>query len=196
MASQAEIASNQTKIMQAEHRPWVSANPIVVVGKLEHTINGLQFDVGFKLKNTGHSPAKRAFPFIKASLKSIGESDQKKICEEADTSLQAVALSIFPGDDIPQQIGATVPEAEFVGEAERLAKIGINEIEAHPVYVGACIAYQDMETDQTHHTPYSFILAAMSEKPGLIALSGPILKQGGILDTARLFELPFSLPPD
>ena len=199
MTTQAEIAVNQTKIMQAEHRPWISANPVGVVGVVEHTANGLQFSIGLYLKNTGHSPAKRASILIQASMKMFKTDAQKMICENANPLLKAFSLPIFPGDSVPEQMGTAVPEAEIVEQKERLTKLGMKEAEAETagvaIYVSMCIAYEDMETDQVHHTPYDFILASATDKPGVMVLSG-LLKQGATISQARLIQLPLGLPPD
>jgi hypothetical protein len=65
---QAGIMEQQTVISQAEHRPWISANPITLIGDLTHDDAGLRMTMTFDLKNSGHSPSRHAFVSFTPSL--------------------------------------------------------------------------------------------------------------------------------
>jgi hypothetical protein len=159
---QAGIMEQQTKISEADHRPWVSANPITLVGNLAHDDSGLQMTMQFNLKNTGHSPARKVFASFTATTESWGPQNSRQVCNDAEKSL--FGLAVFPGDTIMQGIGSKIPESEFDKIRRDIEKGRGEMVESILPSVGACIVYQDMETEALHHTYYNFFLSLPGDK--------------------------------
>ena len=117
MQMQANIMQQQTVISEAEHRPWISASGVALVGDMTHGDAGLSMIVQFTMKNTGHSPAHRAFPAFIPTFPPWGEPTRQEACKMADNKLLGIA--IFPGDSsIIQDIEGTIPESQFVALKE------------------------------------------------------------------------------
>jgi hypothetical protein len=133
---QAGIMDQQTRIAQAEHRPWISANSPQFAGDLIHDATGLRIGIEFPLKNTGHSPARNVLIDLRASLYGWnGDTTFRNIC--ANLEKFPFGASIFPGDAVPQRAFGLIPEAEFLQRQEE-AKGGA-QIEHVPPTITVCI---------------------------------------------------------
>ena len=189
---QAGIMEQQTIISQAEHRPWVSANPIELVGDMIHNDFGLEMTIQFTLKNTGHSPARRAFPGAISLLNYSVANASEKVCDDAGKGWNG--LAIFPGDTVVQRIGIGIVEAEFTSFKEEIAKNNGGKVPEILPPIIACIAYQDMESEKFHHTPYDFFLSLPNGhgSPLPMMLNHGTIHNGDVI----LVSLPVTPPPN
>ncbi len=151
------VMGGQQSIMQADHRPWVSAFPINIVGNLTHSEAGLQITMQFTLKNTGHSPSRAVFVSFTPSLGGSGQEITHKVCTDSENSM--LKLNIFPGDTVIQSIGGLIPETEFTRYRDDAKNGNFGLIDTKLPSITACIAYKDMEADAFHHTSYTFYIS-------------------------------------
>ena len=134
---QAGIMDQQTLISQAEHRPWVSANPIDLLDYMPHGDSGLQMTIQFTLKNTGHSPARRAFPGVTPFLQYASIDAWKQVCDQ--TAKGRIGVAIFPNDTIVQSVGINFSEGSFVARKEDADKNNGGKIPSILQQLVACI---------------------------------------------------------
>jgi hypothetical protein len=154
---QSTIANGQLAIMQADHRAWISAFPINLVGSLTHNASGLSFTMQFTLKNTGRSPSRTTFVSFAPSLSGQGPQVTKKVCSDAENSM--FGLTIFPGDIAVQGVGGLIPEAELAGLRDDMKNGNFSRVDSFLPAITACIAYKDMESETFHHTSYAFYIS-------------------------------------
>jgi hypothetical protein len=151
------IANGQLAIMQADHRAWISAFPINLVGSLTHNDSGLSFTMQFTLKNTGRSPSRATFVSFTPSFSGQGPQVTKKVCSDAENSM--LRLTIFPGDIVVQGVGGMIPEIAFARFRDDMKNGNFSRIDTILPSITACIAYRDMESDTFHHTSYAFYIS-------------------------------------
>jgi len=186
---QAGIMDQQTAIARAEHRPWISASAIELVGDLTHDDNGLNITVEFTMKNTGHSPAHRAFPAFIPTFPPWGDATRQKACDLADNKF--LGIVIFPGDKAIQDIQSNIPETQFMALKE-----GTTQPTAIPVIV-ACIVYYDMESKKPHETPYVFRFIDPNNPSSVSSLLSIISRRGAIKSGAVVLRyVPVDASPD
>ena len=145
----------------------------------------------FNLKNTGHSPARRAFVAFIPLITSNGADTRQRACRIAEGGV--LGLAIFPDEAILQGVGAIIREDDFVKFRDQYNKAGGKIPEIFPSII-ACIAYQDMETENFHHTPYDFFLSLPDGHSSPLSM---LLNHGVIhANDLALVSMPVSLPPD
>jgi hypothetical protein len=189
---QLNVMQGQLQEMKVDQRPWVSASQIALVGSLVHDDSGEQMTMRFSLKNTGHSPARRVFPSFLPSFSGWGPQATRKLCAEAEKSFSA--LAIFPGDTVVQATGAKIPEREFLNFREDLKNGKVDDVNGVLPSIGACIAYQDMDTEKFHHTPYSFYISLAGRDASPLRM---MIEQASIPTSAlMLVSMPMETTPD
>jgi hypothetical protein len=143
--------------MQADHRAWISASPINLVGSLIRNDSGLSLSMQFTFKNTGRSPSRATSVSFAPSLGGSGPEVTKKVCADAENS--TLKMTIFPGDIVAQGVGGMIPETEFARFRDDMKNGNFARIDTILPAITACIAYRDTESDTFHHTSYAFYLS-------------------------------------
>jgi hypothetical protein len=171
---QAGIMDQQTRIAQAEHRPWIYSATPKFSDDLIHDAAGLRMGIEFPLKNTGHSPSRNVLIDLRVSLYGWhGDAAFREICARLEKL--SFGSSIFPNDTVPQKAFGLIPEAEFLQRQEE-AKSGA-QIEHVPPTIIVCIVYKDMETDSFHHTFMALYISGPDENASAIPI---VMKHGTI----------------
>jgi hypothetical protein len=140
--------------LKAEQRPWVSLQGMDVVSDLIWRPDGAHLDIHFVLKNTGHTPAIRAFTHSKAFVMFGREPNPQtahnKFCEEVRKNV--VGDAIFPGDTVIQPQGLLFERAD-VDTAMRTAPVKLLS-----AMILICVNYRFLDDSSVHQTTYIFTL--------------------------------------
>lgn len=141
--------------LKAEQRPWVSLKSMDVASDLIWRPDGTHLDIQFALKNTGHSPAVRAFTHSKAFVMFGREPNpqtaQSKFCD--DVRKQNVGDAIFPGDFVIQPQGLFFERAD-VDTALRTAP----QFKFLDLMILICVNYRLVGESANHQTTYIFTI--------------------------------------
>jgi hypothetical protein len=168
---QLSVMQGQLAAMEADERPWVSANPnggIVITKPLTFdAASGASLEIRYKLRNTGKSPALHVRFRSKIVILPMATFRTTEMAESQDTfcnpmrtvSSEFYDAIIFPGDDL----GANWPVSASPNDIESGLKRRESGAFAHKGFISpsliACIDYQ-LASDPAKHfqTRYGFIL--------------------------------------
>ena len=146
------VAEARQKIDQ---RPWVSLDTFAV-NDITYDTSGLSWSLQFQIKNSGLTPAQRVAVAVEPFLTFtpfVPEKVRDKACADAEAS--GAALSIFPRDQFPWGIGASIktgPIEEVRTHMKSVPTAGLT-----PWNV-VCVAYRSTLDEKFHHTPYNVMV--------------------------------------
>ncbi len=146
----------QLAVMRNDPRPWVSLAGIAVPYDLAWTKEGAKLNLHFTIKNTGRTPALRAWAnaksFIMFGPDPNPQTAQKTFCDDTRTTIH-VGDVIFPGDFTIQRWGLDFSRENI------LTAMRTGPIKTFPILMAfVCINYGFTFDDSTHQTSYIFTI--------------------------------------
>jgi hypothetical protein len=158
IAEQAKLGIDQLKVMQgqldameADQRPWVFANNVVISRPIVHDEKGTHISLMFDLKNGGKSPAFQASVRFRAFVGTVKYREQEEVvCKDAQPL--EFGITLFPDTQpAPQETGWLIPAQEI----EAAKQLGATMAP----FIVACISYQLPRTKEYRTTPYEFLMS-------------------------------------
>jgi hypothetical protein len=141
--------------MMLDQRPWVSLDNFSLEDVVFDT-SGLSWSLRFQIKNSGLTPAQHVAVGIESVPNGTPFSPEglkDKACADAEASMGA--LSIFPRDQFPWGMGASI-RTEAV---DKFRSTFNNEPTAKIApFTIVCVAYRSTLDEKFHHTPYAVTL--------------------------------------
>lgn len=164
---QAVVMRGQLDEMRATRRPWLTMDARVTEN-LYYNVNGVNIGLTFTLRNTGLTPATRAWIHPNIFVTEPGDITAA-VQKECANAPGIIGVDIFPNGQWEQPIGIILSKEAVDEWWHRFPTL---RPAIFPVVV-ACIVYLSPSDTLVHHTPFVYILRA-SRSLGPNRAVGPI----------------------
>lgn len=170
----------------ATDRPWLTAD-VRLAGPLVFDRTGaVSVPVWYAVKNTGHSPAVKAWAFPELFLPRNPETEpnieREKFCSSVTRMTNGTGQAIFPSGSAPDPAGvvSTAVAGNIVRQAESDGFIS-------PTII-LCIAYQTTLEDKWHHTGMIFDIFQITNGERLAIKVGQNVPQNQLASSVSIFH--------